>query len=51
MLESIGEKAEEKLFRQMAREGNDLVFHFLFWEKNKAMELVHLMVEDVPLNG
>jgi|LFRM01.2.fsa_nt_gb CRISPR-associated protein Csh1 len=48
MLESIGEKAEEKLFRQMAREGNDLVFHFLFWEKNKAMELVHLMVEDVP---
>lgn len=47
-LESIGEKAEEKLFRQMAREGNDLVFHFLFWEKNKAMELVHLMVEDVP---
>jgi len=47
-LKTPGEKAEERLFREMAQEGNDLVFHFVFWEKNKAMELIHLMVEDVP---
>jgi len=47
-LETPGERAEERLFREMAREDNDLVFHFVFWEKNNAQELIHLMVEDVP---
>jgi CRISPR-associated protein Csh1 len=47
-LETPGERAEERLFQQMAKEGSDLVFHFIFWEKNNAMELIHLMVEDVP---
>lgn len=43
-----GIKMEERLFQYLAKQGNSLVFHFLFWEKNKAQELVHLMIEDVP---
>jgi len=48
MLQTLGEKSEERLFREMAKAGSDLVFHFIFWERNNAQELVHLMVEDVP---
>lgn len=43
-----GIKMEERLFQYLAKQGDSLVFHFLFWEKNKAQELVHLMIEDVP---
>ncbi len=43
-----GIKTEERLFNYLAKQGESLVFHFVFWEKNKAQELVHLMVEDVP---
>lgn len=48
-LETINERRERRLFSQLAREtGQGLVFHFVFWERNNAQELVHLMVEDVP---
>lgn len=47
-LKSIGEKRETQYFSWLAREGKGLIFHFIFWEKNNAQELVHLMVEDVP---
>lgn len=43
-----GEKTEEKYFHRLARDGQGLIFHFLFWEKNNSQELVHFMVEDVP---
>lgn len=43
-----GIKTEERLFNYLAKQGDSLVFHFVFWEKNKAQELLHLMVEDVP---
>ncbi len=43
-----GIKIEERLFNYLAKQGDSLVFHFVFWEKNKAQELLHLMVEDVP---
>lgn len=47
-LATPGERSERRYFSAMAREGSSLVYHFLFWEKNNAQELVHLMVEDVP---
>jgi len=47
-LKTPGEAYESRQFTQLAKEGYGLVFHFLFWEKNNAQELVHLMVEDVP---
>lgn len=47
-LTSLGERTEGRYFTHLAREGGGLVFHFLFWERNNAQELVHLMVEDVP---
>lgn len=47
-LKSIGEKRETQYFSWLAREGKGLIFHFIFWERNNAQELVHLMVEDVP---
>ncbi len=43
-----GIRMEDKLFSHLARQGEGLVFHFMFWEQKKAQELVHLMVEDVP---
>jgi len=43
-----GLKVEENLFSFLARQGESLVFHFMFWEKNNAQEIVHLLVEDVP---
>ncbi|HHV56575.1 MAG TPA: hypothetical protein GXX50_02285 [Firmicutes bacterium] len=46
---TLGEKQERRFFAEMVRqEDSGLVFHFLFWERNNAQELVHLMVEDVP---
>lgn len=47
-LQSPGEERESRYFSRLAREGSGLVFHFIFWERNNAQELVHLMVEDVP---
>lgn len=47
-LATLGERSEARHFTSLAREGSGLVFHFLFWERNNAQELVHLMVEDVP---
>lgn len=47
-LKSIGEKRELRFFSQLAKQGEGIVFHFVFWERNNAQELVHLMVEDVP---
>ena len=43
-----GIRTEERLFSYLARQGEYLVFHFVFWEKNQSQELVHLMIEDVP---
>jgi CRISPR-associated protein Csh1 len=47
-LDSFGEKSEERFLSYLAKEGQGLIFHFMFWERNNAQELVHLMVEDVP---
>lgn len=43
-----GIKTEERLFNYLAKQGDALVFHLVFWEKNNAQELIHLMIEDVP---
>lgn len=43
-----GIKVEEKLFSHLAKQGEGLVLHFLFWSKNQAQEQVHALVEDVP---
>lgn len=43
-----GLHTEESYFRRLARDGQGLIFHFVFWERNNSQELVHLMVEDVP---
>lgn len=43
-----GISMEKRLFNYLAKQGDFLVYHFVFWEKNKAQELVHLMIEDVP---
>jgi len=43
-----GEKTEDLYFTRLAKVGQGLIFHFVFWEKNNAQEIVHLMVEDVP---
>lgn len=47
-IKSPGEKYEGSFFRHLARQGEGLVFHFVFWERNNAQEMIHLMVEDVP---
>ena len=39
---------EEPIFRRLSRLDNSIIFHFLFWEKNKAQERLNLMVEDIP---
>lgn len=44
----MGEKTEDMYFSRLAKTGQGLIFHFVFWEKNNAQEIVHLMVEDVP---
>ncbi|AQS58401.1 TM1802 family CRISPR-associated protein [Desulforamulus ferrireducens] len=45
---SKGIKTEEKIYNRLAEQGDGLVYHFLFWEKNQRQERVHLLVEDVP---
>jgi len=43
-----GIKTEKRLFDYLAKQGDSLVFHFVFWKPNKDQEQIHLMVEDVP---
>lgn len=43
-----GERTEGRYFARLAQMGQGLIFHFVFWEKNNAQEIIHLMVEDVP---
>jgi CRISPR-associated protein Csh1 len=38
---------ERTLLRYLTASGEQLVFHFVVWQKIQAKELVHLMVEDV----
>ena len=47
-LASITESVENKYFSRLAKTGRGLIFHFVFWQRNKSQEIVHLMVEDVP---
>lgn len=47
-LASITESVENKYFSRLAKTGQGLIFHFVFWQRNKSQEIVHLMVEDVP---
>lgn len=44
----LEENIEKKYFSRFAHTGQGLVFHFVFWQKNNAQEIVHLMIEDVP---
>lgn len=44
----VGEKREQIYFPRLAAAGYGMIFHFVFWERNNAQEIVHLMVEDVP---
>lgn len=44
----LEENIEAKYFSRLARIGQGLIFHFVFWQQNNAQEIVHLMVEDVP---
>lgn len=39
---------EERIFNRLAEQGEELVYHFIFWEQNQRQERVHLLVEDVP---
>ena len=47
-LGTLGATVEERYFERLAKHGEGLIFHFVFWEQNNSQELVHLMVEDVP---
>lgn len=47
-LKGPAEKWEQGYFTRIAKEGQGLVFHFVFWEKNNAQEIIHLMAEDIP---
>lgn len=42
------EIVENKYFSRLAKTGQGLIFHFVFMQKNKSQEILHLMVEDVP---
>lgn len=45
----VEERMENAFFHHLARqEGEGLIFHFLFVERNQSQEIVHLLVEDVP---
>ncbi|KUK52680.1 MAG: CRISPR-associated protein [Desulfotomaculum sp. 46_296] len=44
----MGSEAERRFFHRLTKQETGLVFHFLFWERIKAQERIHLMVEDVP---
>ncbi|BBB93536.1 TM1802 family CRISPR-associated protein [Methylomusa anaerophila] len=39
---------ESRVFRNLARKGTGLVYHFLFTELNNAQVKVHCLIEDVP---
>lgn len=41
------EKREIGIFQQLSGNDESLVFHFIFWERNNAQELLHLMLESV----
>jgi CRISPR-associated protein Csh1 len=43
-----GLKTESFLSKSVLRQEDEVVFHFVFWEKNQAQERLLLMVEDVP---
>lgn len=43
-----GEKREHGYFSRLAKAGFGMSFHFVFWQRNNAQEIIHLMVEDVP---
>lgn len=43
-----GIKHEQRLFDNLARHDEGLVYHFLFAEKNQAQLIVHYLIEDVP---
>lgn len=43
-----GIKQEQRLFSYLARQGEGLVYHFMFTEKKQAQIVVHSLVEDVP---
>ena len=39
---------EERSFRRLVKQGDSLVYHFLFWEQNNKQERIHFLLEDVP---
>ena len=39
---------EERSFQRLVKQGDSLVYHFLFWEKNNKQERIHFLLEDVP---
>ncbi|MGI5838576.1 MAG: TM1802 family CRISPR-associated protein [bacterium] len=45
---AYGVKHEKRLFDYLARQGEGLVYHFMFAEKNQAQLIVHYLIEDVP---
>ena len=40
--------SESFLSKIIISQDDELIFHFVFWEKNQAQERVHYIVEDVP---
>ncbi|GHS94869.1 hypothetical protein AGMMS50276_08570 [Synergistales bacterium] len=44
----LGLKNEQFLSERVLNQDDELVFHFVFWEKNQAQERLLLMIEDVP---
>jgi CRISPR-associated protein Csh1 len=44
----VGLKKESFLSREVLKQEDEVVFHFVFWEQNQAQERLLLMVEDVP---
>lgn len=43
-----GLQGETSLSKKVSKQEDELIFHFVFWEKNQAQERLLLMVEDVP---
>jgi CRISPR-associated protein Csh1 len=44
----VGLKKESFLSEKVLEQEDEIVFHFVFWEKNQAQERLLLTVEDVP---
>lgn len=44
----LGVATEERSFRRLVKQGDSLVYHFLFWEQNNKQERIHFLLEDVP---